>query len=116
MSFHCVPPNGFPDIPDIEDLQAVENDVATLKNDVSEIAEDITDLTGDVSDLGTTKANQITIAPFFSAETSYNVGDLVYYNGLFYKCTTAHEGEWDVGDFTATTIAQELQTLAAAVL
>lgn len=102
MSFHNIPPNGFPDIPDIEDLEAVEKDVATLKSGVS-------GLTEDVSDLETTKANQITIAPTFSEEASYDVGDIVYYNGLTYKCTTAHEGEWDAEDFTPTTIAQELQ-------
>lgn len=108
MAFHNIPPNGFPDIPDIEDLEAVEKDVTNLKSSLLEMAEDITDLSGDITDLGTTKANQITIAPTFSEETSYDIGDLVYYNGLSYKCTTAHEGAWDAEDFTATTIAQEL--------
>lgn len=64
-----------------------------------------------VSNLSDTKANQITIAPFFSAEASYDPGDLVYYNGLSYRCVNAHEGEWDADDFAATTIANELNTL-----
>lgn len=68
-------------------------------------------LEGDVSDLNDTKANQITIAPFFDPEASYEVGDLVYYNGLTYRCTNDHEGEWDADDFAATTISNELDSL-----
>lgn len=90
MAFHNIPPNGFPDIPDMEELEAVVKDV---------------------SNLSSSKANQITIAPFFNPETSYGVGDLVYYNGLSYRCTNDHEGEWDADDFAATTVAGELATL-----
>lgn len=32
MAFHNIPPNGFPDIPDKEELEAVVKDVATLKS------------------------------------------------------------------------------------
>lgn len=104
MSFRNIPPNGFPALPDVEDLEAVVKDVTTLKSSVS-------GLTQDVSDLNAQKANQITIAPFFNAESSYDVGDLVYYNGLTYRCTNAHEGEWDADDFAGTTIANELDSL-----
>lgn len=104
MAFHNIPPNGFPDIPDMEELEAVVKDVTTLKTSVAGLA-------SDVSNLSSSKANQITIAPFFSAETAYEVGDLVYYNGLSYRCTNDHEGEWDADDFAATTIANELDTL-----
>lgn len=104
MAFHNVPPNGFPDLPDMEELEAVVKDVTALKTSVS-------GLTEDVSDLNEQKANQITIAPFFNSETSYDIGDLVYYNGLTYRCTNAHEGEWDADDFVGTTIANELDTL-----
>ena len=75
------------------------------------IAGEISDVKGDVSDLETTKANQITIAPTFSDSASYDVGDIVYYNGLSYRCTNAHEGAWDASDFAATTIAGELNGL-----
>lgn len=45
------------------------------------------------------------IAPEFSASTAYAVGDLVYYDGKLYKCTTAHSaGAWNPSDFTQTTI------------
>lgn len=104
MSFHNVPPNGFPDLPDMEEVEAVVKDVTNLKTSVSGLSED-------VSDLNDNKANQITIAPFFNAETAYEVGDLVYYNGLSYRCTNAHEGEWDADDFAATTISNELASL-----
>lgn len=90
MAFHNIPPNGFPDIPDMEELEAVVKDV---------------------SNLSSSKANQITIAPFFDPETAYEVGDLVYYNGLSYQCTNDHEGEWDADDFAATTVSNELATL-----
>lgn len=72
------------------------------------ISGELASLNGEVSDLNSTKANQITIAPSFSAETAYDPGDLVYYNGLTYRCTNAHEGAWDAQDFAATTIANEL--------
>lgn len=101
MAFHNVPPNGFPDLPDVEELEAVIKDVTNLKTSVAGLSED-------VSDLNDNKANQITIAPFFNSETAYEAGDLVYYNGLSYRCTNAHEGEWDADDFAATTIAGEL--------
>ena len=81
------------------------------KGNNDELNTRVTALEGDVSDLNDTKANQITIAPFFSAEASYEVGDLVYYNGLTYRCTNDHEGEWDADDFASTTIAVELDTL-----
>lgn len=81
-----------------------------LKNTSGEAAA-IAQLQADVSNLTSTKANQITIAPFFSAEASYEVGDLVYYNGLSYRCTNAHEGDWDADDFAATTISGELDSL-----
>ena len=104
MAFHNVPPNGFPDLPDVEELEAVVKDVTTLKTSVSGLSED-------VSDLEEQKANQITIAPAFNAETTYEVGDLVYYNGLSYRCTNEHTGEWDADDFTGTTIENELASL-----
>lgn len=156
--FNNVPPNGFPQIPDIEDLEAVVQDVTALKSskankagiapafsaegnysvgdlvyyegtlykcttaheaaawdaeDFTEttIAAETADIQGDVSDLESTKANQITIAPTFSAETEYSAGDIVYYNGLSYRCTNDHEGAWDADDFTPTTVALELASL-----
>ena len=81
-----------------------------LKNTSGEAAA-IAQLQTDVLNLNSNKANQITIAPFFSAEASYDPGDLVYYNGLSYRCVNAHEGEWDADDFAATTIAGELYSL-----
>lgn len=81
-----------------------------LKNTSGEAAA-IAQLQADVLNLNSNKANQITISPFFSAEASYDPGDLVYYNGLSYRCVNAHEGEWDADDFAATTIAGELDTL-----
>lgn len=166
MAFHNVPPNGFPDLPDMEEMEAVVKDVTNLKTSVSDLTEDVEDLasgiapefsaesaytaddivwhegalyvftsdhaagawstddtqaltvggeittlSGNVSDLNSGKANQITIAPFFNPEAEYEAGDLVYYNGLTYRCTNDHQGAWDAADFAATTIANELDTL-----
>lgn len=100
MGFHCVPPNGFPDIPDIEDLEAVIKYVSNLAESVSGLEE--------------TKADSETIAPTFSAESNYAVGDLVYYEGVLYKCTTAHEAAaWDAEDFTETDIETAINSASA---
>lgn len=105
MAFHNVPPNGFPDLPDVEELAAVEKDVKALKTATSEQGAAITAL-------GTAKAAKADIAPTFSAESNYAVGDLVYYEGALYECTTAHEAAaWDAEDFTAATIDGELSSL-----
>lgn len=112
MAFHNVPPNGFPDLPDVEELEAVEKDVATLKTTTAEQGEAITALGTSITGLGTSKAAKADIAPTFSAESNYAVGDLVYYEGVLYECTTEHEAAaWDAEDFTATSIDEELNAI-----
>ena len=100
MGFNTFPCNPYPI--STEELNKGNNDDLNTR---------VAALESDVSDLNSNKANQITIAPFFNAETAYTAGDLVYYNGLSYRCTNDHEGEWDADDFTATTVANELDTL-----
>lgn len=90
-----------------ETKMSVEEALKSASGEAAAIAQ----LQTDVGNLQTTKANLITIAPVFSAETAYDPGDLVYYNGLTYRCVNAHEGEWDADDFAATTIANELGEL-----
>lgn len=100
MGFNTFPCNPYPI--STEELNKGNNDDLNAK---------VATLEGDVSDLNSNKANQITIAPFFNAETAYTAGDLVYYNGLSYRCTNDHEGAWDADDFAVTTIANELDAL-----
>lgn len=57
------------------------------------------------------KADESGIAPAFDATATYEAGDLVYYNGTIYRCTNDHTGDWDATDFSATTIAGELNGL-----
>lgn len=57
------------------------------------------------------KADYADIAGAFSAETVYSAGDLVIYNGIIYRCTNDHTGEWDADDFSATTIGAELNAI-----
>ena len=90
-----------------EKKMSVEDALKSTSGEAAAIAQ----LQTDVLNLNSNKANQITIAPFFSAEASYDPGDLVYYNGLTYRCVNAHEGDWDADDFAATTISNELDTL-----
>lgn len=100
MGFNTFPCNPYPI--STEELNKGNNDDLNTR---------VAALESDVSDLNSNKANQITIAPFFNAETAYTAGDLVYYNGLSYRCTNDHEGAWDADDFAATTISNELDTL-----
>lgn len=100
MGFNTFPCNPYPI--STEELNKGNNDDLNTR---------VAALESDVSDLNSQKANQITIAPFFNAETAYTAGDLVYYNGLTYRCTNDHEGAWDADDFAATTIENELATL-----
>lgn len=91
MAFHNVPPNGFPDLPDVEELEAVVKDVADLK---------------------TSKSAKADIAPDFSAESAYSAGDLVYHNGELYKFTADHAaGAWSAEDTEQATISGELDNL-----
>lgn len=85
---------------------SVEEALKSTEGEAAAIAQ----LQTDVGNLQTTKANQITIAPTFNAEDEYSVGNLVYYNGLTYRCVNAHTGEWDADDFIPTTIALELES------
>lgn len=90
-----------------EKKMSVEEALKSTSGEAAAIAQ----LQSDVANLSDVKANQITIAPTFSAETAYDPGDLVYYNGLSYRCVNSHEGEWDADDFAATTISNELASL-----
>lgn len=95
-----------------EKKMSVEDALKSTSGEAAAIAQ----LQTDVLNLNSNKANQITIAPFFSAEASYDPGDLVYYNGLTYRCVNAHEGDWDADDFAATTISNELDTLKSGLI
>ena len=50
------------------------------------------------------------IADDFDATESYAVGDYAVYEGVLYKCTTAHTGAWDASDFDATQVMEEMPT------
>lgn len=53
MAFRNIPPNGFPAIPDIEDLEGVEKDVSTLKTTTAGLTEDVSELRSGLNNLGT---------------------------------------------------------------
>ena len=100
MGFNTFPCNPYPISTD--ELNKGNNDELNTR---------VASLESDVSSLEEQKANQITIALPFNPETTYEVGDIVYYNGLSYRCTNEHTGEWDADDFAGTTIANEISTL-----
>ena len=50
------------------------------------------------------------LAPAFSDQTAYAVGEYVSYQGAIYKCTTSHSaGAWDSTHFTLAYIAVDLE-------
>lgn len=56
--------------------------------------------------------NTANFALAFSEVTSYAVGDYVTYNGLLYRCTTAHTaGVWVSGHFTQVTVGGTLNDI-----
>ena len=48
------------------------------------------------------------IAPEFNRIRQYSAGDLVFYNKVLYRFTSAHRGAWTGSDVTETTVAAEL--------
>lgn len=70
-----------------------------------------TDVTTAIKSAAAVKADEADIASAFDATATYDVGDLVYYGGTIYRCTNAHEGDWDADDFSATTISEELNAI-----
>ena len=105
MAFNNIPPNGFPALPDVEDLEAVVKDVANLKTSV-------TGLTEDVGDLDSTKANKTDIATEFSDLTNYNAGDLVYYEGALYEFQADHTaGSWETSEVIQKDLSDIVNTL-----
>lgn len=83
----------------------VQKAIDKLKNSESMIEGDITTLYETVS----AKADRVDVAPTFSAETAYFIGDLVYYSGRLYVFESNHEpGEWDPSEVAATNIAAEI--------
>lgn len=70
-----------------------------------------TDVSGAMNAALAGKADYADIAGAFSAETAYTAGDLVIYNGIIYRCTNDHTGDWDADDFSATTIGAELNAI-----
>ena len=96
MGFVTVPPSPFP----------------PSSGKTGDIAERVTELETNVSTLQSTKAPKTDIAPAFSAETNYSVGDLVYYDGALYECTTEHTaGAWNSEHFTDTAIDDQLNAI-----
>jgi hypothetical protein len=63
-----------------------------------------------VADSVAAKANSTSIAPAFSASSTYAVGDYVTHEGLLYKCTTAVStaGAWDAANWSAVAVADEM--------
>lgn len=55
---------------------------------------------------GRIKAVSDMVSGEFDPAASYEPGDVVVHEGALYKCTAAHAGAWDAGDFAATTVAE----------
>lgn len=70
------------------------------------INQDIIDLTAAMM----AKTDMVDIAPTFSTETAYFIGDLVFESGRLWKFTANHEpGEWNQEEVEATNIDQAIK-------
>ena len=57
------------------------------------------------------KFNSIAVADAYNVATSYNIGDIVTYNGNRYVCTTATTGEpWDADHWSAEDVQTALNS------
>lgn len=56
---------------------------------------------------------QSSVAADFDSTASYTVGDYVMYDGVLYRCVTAHSGVWAAADFTAAVITDELKPVSS---
>lgn len=63
-----------------------------------------------VADSVSGKADSTSLAPAFSASSTYAVGDYVTHEGLLYKCTTAVStaGAWNAANWTAVAVTDEM--------
>ena len=75
MAFHNVPPNGFPDIPDIADLEAVQGEVNVLKSDVNELRSGLTNV--DVA-LSVPENSGKNVLPYPFSETTKTVNGVTF--------------------------------------
>ena len=60
------------------------------------------------------KVDFVAIAPEFSTSSTYAVDDIVMYNGLRYRCTTAHTGAWNAANWTLEPVQTALDAKANA--
>lgn len=51
------------------------------------------------------------ISDEFNDITPYLAGQIVRRDGKIYRCTTAHTGEWDEGDFSETTVSEVMNQM-----
>lgn len=111
MGFNTYPYSPFP--ASMEQLHKGDNE--DLQAQINAIKDgSVIDSFGDVETALDTKADNDVIAPEFDAEAgTYEIGDLVMYEGKLYEFTSAHEtaGEWDSTEVTEKTVADEIGTV-----
>lgn len=54
------------------------------------------------------KASKSDIAPEFYPTATYDKGRLVIHDGILYRCTQSHSGEWTPSHFEETTVDQAI--------
>ena len=91
MAFHNVPPNGFPDIPDIEDLEAVQGEVDQLKSGLTNVE---TTINGNMAVIKVN--NPITGENHLSYPSGYNRSNTIIISGVVYL---SNETYFNADDF-----------------
>ena len=89
MAFHNVPPNGFPDIPDIEDLEAVQGEVDQLRSGLTNVNTALDVPAGTGKNLAFKMISKATINESGVIETNnaYNLFVAKVSNGVTYTAT-----------------------------
>lgn len=84
---------------------AADVDEIQIAGELSSIKSGLNDVNSNLS----AKADLTDLAPAFSDNTAYTVGQYVSYEGSIYQCTSAHSaGAWVAGDFTLVAVGSEL--------
>lgn len=92
MTFHNVPPNGFPDLPDVEELESVVKDVTNLKTSVSGLSEDVAEVKSGLTNVtnivngNRTKLGTITLQESLELPSNWSVMYFrVHINDYYYS-------------------------------
>ena len=107
------------DVKSVNNITPVNGNITLTKADVG-LGDVVNTGDEDIPTAGSTKKftsagayNTLTsLAPAFDETVTYNVEDLVTYQGKLYTCTVSHTGAWDDTHFTLTSLSRYIGTVS----